>query len=119
MEWGYKYQSEIGDEKSRDSLYQRADELRLLHNISHTCIMTTFDANKYNGNLHKAHEDKEKFIPKQKNARGEFVTSPALCRHCVDAFEKLSEYILNHSCRWVPRVSAPYPYIYSNQMNFS
>ncbi|KII75154.1 hypothetical protein RF11_10448 [Thelohanellus kitauei] len=58
--YGYKCEINFTDGKKSSELYHKADELRLKHNIAHTCSRTKFDLRLYEHNINKKHE----YLPK-------------------------------------------------------
>ncbi|KII74690.1 hypothetical protein RF11_11388 [Thelohanellus kitauei] len=68
--YGYKCLTEFYDIDKRDEFYNRGDELRVKHKISHVCVMTIFDPIEYENNIDQALVDYEKFKFKQQGIGG-------------------------------------------------
>ncbi|KII75156.1 hypothetical protein RF11_10450 [Thelohanellus kitauei] len=81
---GYKCQTELGEKKKSSELYNKADKLRLKHNIPHTCVMTEFDPKQTDNTTQEAYICILKIIL-------------AVCKNCIDAFEKQDRYILDQT----------------------
>ncbi|KII61267.1 hypothetical protein RF11_03063 [Thelohanellus kitauei] len=57
-----KTEKEAGDTEIRDEFYQKADELRLLHEMDHSCVRTMFDASEFEGDIIYALAENEKSL---------------------------------------------------------
>ncbi|KII63589.1 hypothetical protein RF11_16400 [Thelohanellus kitauei] len=60
VEYGYTCEIEFRDTEKSDEFYKRADELRQLHKITHSCVITTFDSNNYKDDIANARKVRDK-----------------------------------------------------------
>ncbi|KII70403.1 hypothetical protein RF11_00188 [Thelohanellus kitauei] len=91
MEKGYKYEREFNDKNSSDLLYKMAEDLRHKYDIPHTCVLTEFDEDKYNAK--EANDLLEEFYSKVYQNTSTKYLHASLCRHCIDAFTKVSKFV--------------------------
>ncbi|KII64048.1 hypothetical protein RF11_09881 [Thelohanellus kitauei] len=76
-EYGYKYQKEFMDSKKEEPLYDQADNLRLQHNLTHSCVITEFVESDFKEDLETVLDVYQRFEVTTQN--GDIITATHAC----------------------------------------
>ncbi|KII71004.1 hypothetical protein RF11_13156 [Thelohanellus kitauei] len=93
IDYGYLCKKVFEDRYKSEEFYQKADELRIHHNIPHTCAITEFDRNKRKV-LDNALDDWQNFFVNEQHGACTERAIKSVCGKCVEAFENLNAFII-------------------------
>ncbi|KII72676.1 hypothetical protein RF11_15185 [Thelohanellus kitauei] len=93
VKFGYSCAHELDDTEKGDQFYSRAEEIRRLHNKSHTCSKTKFDPSEYDNDQAKALKDLKDFDVVKPGIFTSQITGVGLCRNCIEAYEQLRQFV--------------------------
>ncbi|KII60746.1 hypothetical protein RF11_11833 [Thelohanellus kitauei] len=123
FQYGYLLFVEFKEKGLFEKLYRKGEDLRLLHDLKHSCVITKFDVPEIDENddeidesseeeLHQAVSDavdlRKKFQVEELVNRKRVITHESICRNCIQARADLDEFIKEEKSRKVETTKSNY-----------